>query len=78
MTQGGENCHVLKHLCGLSSDLIDVSALTGEPDAELVARCQRGEAAAWRALVRRYQRPVYAVGRRAGLQGLDSVDQPTR
>ncbi len=42
-------------------------ALTDEPDSELVARCQRGEAAAWRALVQRYQRLVYAVGRRAGL-----------
>ena len=49
-------------------------ALTDEPDAELVARCQRGEAAAWRALVQRYQRLVYAVGRRAGLDEHATAD----
>jgi RNA polymerase sigma factor (sigma-70 family) len=47
---------------------------TEEPDAELVARCQRGEAAAWRALVQRYQRLVYTVARRAGLDEHGSAD----
>ncbi len=30
-------------------------------DAELVAGCLRGDAACWEALVRRYQRLVYAI-----------------
>lgn len=51
-----------------------MSALSEEPDAALVARCQRGEAAAWRTLVQRYQRLVYAVGRRAGLDEHASSD----
>lgn len=36
-------------------------------DAELVALCQQGRASAWSTLVRRYQRLVYTVPRRAGL-----------
>lgn len=48
--------------------------LPEEPDALLVARCQRGEAAAWQALVQRYQRLVYAVGRRAGLDDHAAAD----
>ena len=36
-------------------------------DAELLARCARGDAAAWAALVQRYQRLVYAIVRRIGL-----------
>ena len=35
-------------------------------DATLVARCGKGEAAAWAALVGRYQRLVYAIAMRAG------------
>lgn len=35
-------------------------------DADLVARCRQGEAAAWEALVMRYQRLVYAIVRRFG------------
>lgn len=35
-------------------------------DAALVARCRQGDAAAWAALVKRYQRLVYAVVMRAG------------
>jgi RNA polymerase sigma factor (sigma-70 family) len=37
-----------------------------DDDAGLVARCRDGDAAAWEALVRRYQRLVYTVARRAG------------
>lgn len=48
--------------------------LTEETDADLVARCQRGEAAAWRVLVLRYQRLVHAVGRRAGLDEHATAD----
>ena len=36
-------------------------------DAELVSRCRAGDARAWEALVQRYQRLVYAIVRRAGL-----------
>ncbi len=36
-------------------------------DLQLLAACQAGDAAAWATLVRRYQRLVYAVVRRAGL-----------
>lgn len=36
-------------------------------DADLVARCRRHEDAAWRELVRRYQRLVYSIPQRYGL-----------
>lgn len=38
-----------------------------DDDAALVRRCLDGQAAAWRTLVRRYQRLVHTVARRAGL-----------
>lgn len=46
----------------------------GAEDARLVARCRAGEAAAWRALVQRYQRLVYAVVTRTGLDGHTAAD----
>ena len=36
-------------------------------DEQLLAGCRRGDEGAWEALVRRYQRLIYAVPRRAGL-----------
>ncbi len=36
-------------------------------DPELIAQCRQGRASAWSTLVRRYQRLVYTVPRRAGL-----------
>jgi RNA polymerase sigma factor (sigma-70 family) len=36
-------------------------------DATLIERCRAGDAAAWEALVRRYQRQVHTIVRRAGL-----------
>jgi RNA polymerase sigma factor (sigma-70 family) len=45
-----------------------------EDDASLVARCVRGETAAWAALVRRYQRLVYAIARRIGLDEHTAAD----
>jgi RNA polymerase sigma factor (sigma-70 family) len=36
-------------------------------DEALVAACRRGDEAAWRALVVRYQRLIYSIPRRAGL-----------
>jgi RNA polymerase sigma factor (sigma-70 family) len=38
-----------------------------QTDEQLVASCRRGDEEAWEALVRRYQRLIYAVPRRAGL-----------
>ncbi|MBP8298694.1 MAG: sigma-70 family RNA polymerase sigma factor [Burkholderiales bacterium] len=51
-----------------------MNALADEDDTTLVARCRRGEAAAWEALVRRYQRLVYAIVRRAGLDEHAAAD----
>ncbi len=49
--------------------------MNDEPtDADLVARCQRGEAPAWGLLVRRYQRLVYAVALRGGLDEAGAAD----
>jgi len=47
---------------------------TDSEDATLVARCRRGEAAAWAALVRKYQRLVYAVVMRAGFDEHGAAD----
>jgi RNA polymerase sigma factor (sigma-70 family) len=47
---------------------------TLDDDATLVARCLTGEAAAWTALVQRYQRLVYAVVRRMGLDEHAAAD----
>jgi len=43
-------------------------------DADLLARCRAGEEAAWQALVRRYQRLIYTVPRRAGLGEAQAAD----
>ncbi len=43
-------------------------------DARLVARCREGDAAAWAALVRRYERLVYAVARGYRLADEDVAD----
>ncbi len=43
-------------------------------DAELFLRCRDGERAAWVELVRRYQRLVYTVARRAGCDEADAAD----
>lgn len=51
-----------------------MTRLADEDDAALAARCVRGEAAAWEALVRRYQRLVYAIVRRAGLDEHAAAD----
>jgi RNA polymerase sigma factor (sigma-70 family) len=48
--------------------------LPDEDDAALVARCLRGEAAAWAVLVKRYQRLVYAIVRRIGLDDHGAAD----
>ena len=43
-------------------------------DGELLQRCRGGEAAAWSVLVRRFQRLVYTVPRRAGLGEAQAAD----
>ena len=43
-------------------------------DSALVARCRAGDASAWETLVLRYQRLVYAVARRAGLDEQAAAD----
>ena len=45
-----------------------------EDDAALVARCRRGDGAAWTSLVQRYQRLVYAIARRVGLDEHGAAD----
>ena len=44
-----------------------VEASGGHSDEVLLAGCRRGEQSAWEALVVRYQRLIYAIPRRAGL-----------
>ena len=51
-----------------------MNELAGEDDAALVVRCRRGEGAAWEALVRRYQRLVFAIVRRIGLDEHAAAD----
>ena len=45
-----------------------------ESDAALIARCKRGDGAAWKGLVQRYQRLVYAIVRRIGLDEHAAAD----
>jgi RNA polymerase sigma factor (sigma-70 family) len=52
-----------------------LSAGAIEPsDEKLLLACRRGDAAAWEALVLRYQRLIYAIPRRAGLTEDQSAD----
>lgn len=45
-----------------------------DDDAALVERCRRGDASAWTALVKRYQRLVYAIVTRAGFDEHGAAD----
>ena len=49
-------------------------ALTEVTTTELIARCRRGDAPAWHALVDRYARLVHAVALRHGLRGGEVED----
>lgn len=60
--------------CASHPDRSPMSGLADEDDAALVARCRRGEAAAWEVLVNRYQRLVYAIVRRVGLDEHAAAD----
>jgi RNA polymerase sigma factor (sigma-70 family) len=50
------------------------SGAASNDDVTLVARCKRGESAAWTLLVQRYQRLVYAIVRRMGLDEHAAAD----
>jgi RNA polymerase sigma factor (sigma-70 family) len=51
-----------------SSAPVDLAAAElSRQDAELVVRCRRGDHAAWDELIDRFQRLIYAIPRRAGL-----------
>ena len=52
----------------------DPRAVADPDDATLVARCRNGEAAAWTLLVHRYQRLVYAIVTRIGLDAHVAAD----
>ncbi len=43
-------------------------------DAELIARCREGHQAAWSTLVRRFQRLIFTVPRRAGMSQEQAAD----
>ena len=45
-----------------------------QSDAELVRECRRGDQSAWDTLVARYQRLIYAIPRRAGLNDEQAAD----
>jgi RNA polymerase sigma factor (sigma-70 family) len=51
----------------MTSPVPSEPAAPADDDAALVARCRAGDASAWTALVERYQRLVYAIVRRMGL-----------
>ena len=51
-----------------------MSQSTLPDDESLVARCRAGDATAWEALVRRYQRLVYAIALRAGIDEQAAAD----
>ena len=62
------------------SEAVDVPVRAPQPaappedDAALVARCLRGDGAAWGLLVKRYQRLVYTIVRRIGLDEHGAAD----
>jgi RNA polymerase sigma factor (sigma-70 family) len=45
-----------------------------DSDLDLVLACRRGDQVAWEKLVRRYQRLIYAIPRRAGLSEDDAAE----
>lgn len=62
-------------LAALSADDCRCGDSAAQPDdTALVAACLRGEAKAWEALVRRYQRLVYTVVRRCGMDDHMAAD----
>lgn len=54
--------------------LMSANDLASWDDAQLVAACRRGEAAAWPVLVKRFERLIFTVPRRAGLSAEQAAD----
>jgi RNA polymerase sigma factor (sigma-70 family) len=46
---------------------VSIAEATARSDEQLLAACRRGDEGAWESLVLRYQRLIYAIPRRAGL-----------
>ncbi|MGA9773801.1 MAG: sigma-70 family RNA polymerase sigma factor [Blastocatellia bacterium] len=46
----------------------------GLTDESLVSACKRGDETAWESLIRRYQRLIYSIPRRAGLDEFSSAE----
>jgi RNA polymerase sigma factor (sigma-70 family) len=60
--------NTLKNLCSSFTDVqVDSINWMQATDKELLISCRQGDESAWQALVDRYQRLIYAVPRRAGL-----------
>lgn len=60
-------------LLGAAPDIFPASAVA-DSDVELVRACRRGDEDAWARLVDRYQRLVFAIPRRAGLNDEQAQD----
>ena len=69
MKARGSACSILdKRRCRAYACSQEVAAeAMSQSDEDLLRACRQGDAAAWETLLRRYQRLVYAVPRRAGL-----------
>ncbi|MBX7054300.1 MAG: sigma-70 family RNA polymerase sigma factor [Pyrinomonadaceae bacterium] len=59
---------------GNFTDIVLSSRTADRGDAELVKLCRNGDQSAWDQLVNRYQRLIYAVPRRAGLNDEQAAD----
>lgn len=64
----------LASIAAATSRALGRAAAGTDDDATLVARCLAGDAAAWTALVHRYQRLVFAIVRRTGLDEHGAAD----
>lgn len=58
----------------MSTVLWKSGGVQDESDAELFARCRDNDEAAWRELVRRYQRLVYSIPQRYGLDNQSATE----
>jgi RNA polymerase sigma factor (sigma-70 family) len=70
-------CRAARHLGGIIGSPAASTVFVIDPatsDAELLALCRAGRQAAWSTLVRRYQRLIYTVPRRAGLDEAAAAD----
>ena len=61
-------------ICFLYMSETPIPASPPPDDATLIARCKQGDASAWEALVHRYQRLVYAIVHRIGLDEHTAAD----